>query len=285
MQWTSTAQSPIMKIFDTHTHVFPDKIAKQAIAHLRELANGIPAYTEGTASDLAAKAAEAGYCGWMNCPVVTRPGQAKSVIAWAAALNQWPHLSLGGIHPDDEDKTSLLQQMQELGLHGVKLHPEYQEFRLDDPRMEEVWNYCEEHSFPVLIHAGEDVGFRPPYHSEPRCFVELAKRHPGLLIVAAHTGGWKLWDQVEELFPNAGDNLFVDTSFSMQFMKDPSQMARIIRKIGVDHVLFGTDSPWSDLKHSIKEIMECGLDSNELEAVFWKNARKVWRDCKELYAD
>ena len=178
-----------MKIFDTHTHVFPDKIAAQAVAHLRKLANDIPAFTDGTAGDLAQKATQAGYSGWMNCPVVTRPGQAKSVNAWAAALNHWPHLSLGGLHPDDDDIIGLLTHIQELGLHGVKLHPEYQEFQLDDLRLEPVWNYCEAHELPVLIHAGEDIGFRPPYHSAPKDFVELARRHPALIIVAAHSGG------------------------------------------------------------------------------------------------
>ena len=272
-----------MRIFDTHTHVFPDKIAHQAVAHLRELANGIPAFTDGTAADLAAKAAEAGYSGWMNCPVVTRPGQAKSVNAWAAALNQWPHLSLGGLHPDDDDKTGLLTHIQELGLHGIKLHPEYQEFRLDDKRMELVWSFCEEHDLPVLIHAGEDIGFRPPYHSTPKEFAELAKRHPALTIVAAHAGGWKLWDEVEEYYPTH-TNLFMDTSFSLPFMKERSQMVRVIRKIGVKNVLFGTDSPWQELKEAIHDIATCGLTDDELQDVFWNNARRVWKHCPELKA-
>ena len=272
-----------MKIFDTHTHVFPDKIARQAVAHLRELSNGIPAYTDGTAADLAVKAAEAGYDGWMNCPVVTRAGQAHSVNAWAAALNQWPHLSLGGVHPDDEDKPAILRQILDSGLHGLKLHPEYQEFCLDDSRMDGVWDFCEEHELPVLIHAGEDIGFRPPYHSDPKAFVELARRHPKLTIVAAHTGGWKLWDELENLLP-ASRNLFIETSFSMPFMKERGQMLRIIRKIGVSQVLFGTDSPWGELRQSIQDIATCGLEPKELEAVFWGNARSVWKRCPELQA-
>ena len=88
-----------MKIFDVHTHVFPEKIAASALAFLREQSADLPTYTLGTAADLRRHAAAAGYAGWMNCPVVTKPGQSASVNAWAAARNLWPALSLGGVHP------------------------------------------------------------------------------------------------------------------------------------------------------------------------------------------
>ena len=264
-----------MKIFDTHTHVFPDKVAQRAVAHLRELSNFIPAYTNGTFDDHAAKAKEAGYTGWLNCPVVTRPGQAHSINQWAAQHNNWPALSLGAVHPDDEDVIGILESIIDLGLPGVKFHPEYQNFDPLEPRAEHIWDFCQEHSLPVLFHAGQDIGFKPPYHTSPATFVELARRYPALKIVAAHTGGWKYWDEVERLYQGTG--IFIETSFSMPFMEDRTQMLRIIRKIGVRQVMFGTDSPWQELKEAARDIMECGLDSSELEDIFWNNAHKFWR--------
>ncbi len=264
-----------MNIFDTHTHVFPDKIAERAVAHLRELSGFIPAHTNGTFNDHAEKSLAAGYTAWMNCPVVTRPGQAQSINQWASQHNTWPALSLGAVHPDDDDVIGILQSIIDLGLPGLKFHPEYQCFDPLETRLAPIWAFCQEHQLPILFHAGQDIGFKPPYHTTPATFAELARRYPELKIVAAHTGGWKEWEQVEEILPGTG--IFIDTSFSIPFMQDKNQMARIIRKLGVKQVMFGTDSPWQELKEAANEIANCGLTEDELQDVFWNNAFRFWK--------
>ncbi len=274
MQRCTEARLKKMKIFDSHTHVFPDKIAERAVAHLRELSHFIPAYTNGKYSDLSAQASDAGYTGWMNCPVVTRTGQAHSTNQWSAMHNAWPSLSLGAVHPDDEDIHGILESIMELGLPGLKFHPEYQAFDPLEPKVAPIWDFCQENGLPVLFHAGQDIGFQPPFHSSPATFAELARRYPAMKIVAAHTGGWMNWDEVENSLPGTG--VFIDTSFSMHFMKDKSQMLRIIRAMGTNRVMFGTDSPWSDLKTSVNEIKSCGLTGEELEDVFWNTAYTFW---------
>lgn len=269
-----------MKVFDTHTHVFPDKIAVQALAHLREKSKGIPAFTLGTFNDLAIHAKEAGYSGWMNCPVVTRPNQSKSVNAWVASHNHWPSLSLGGVHPEDEDVCDVIHHLHELGLHGVKFHPEYQEFGVLEKRVEPIWSLCEELGLPVLIHGGNDIGFEPPFHSRPADYVELSHRHPGLTIIAAHMGGWLVWDEVERDL--IGSDVLIDTSFSMPYMKDRSQFLRMVKNHGAKKVLFGTDSPWQDLAEAINDVKTSGLSEEELEDVFWNNAAGVWKSAVEF---
>ena len=263
-----------MKIFDTHTHVFPDKIAHAVLAHLQEKSQGIPVFTDGTFADHQAKSLAAGYAGWMNCPVVTRPGQHLSLNRWVAEHNHWPALSLGGLHPDDDDIPGILHSIQDLGLYGIKLHPEYQVCGVLEERMEKVWNLCEEMGLRVLIHGGSDIGFRPPFHSCPADIVEVMRRHPALKLVVAHLGGWNNWDEVEAFL--AGTDVLMDTSFAIPFMKDPGQFLRIIRKHGANRVLFGTDSPWSDLVQAVEEVRSCGLTEEELSAVFWDNAARFW---------
>lgn len=263
-----------MQIFDTHTHVFPDKVAEKAVSHLREMSGFIPAYTNGTYSDHAEKSLEAGYTAWMNCPVVTRPGQAISINQWASQHNCWPSLSLGAVHPDDDDVIGILSSIIDLNLPGVKFHPEYQNFDPLEARLSRIWDFCQEHKLPVLFHAGQDIGFKPPYHTTPSTFAELSRRYPEMKLVAAHAGGWKDWDEVEEVLP--GTNVFIDTSFSMPFMQDNGQMARLIKRIGVKHVMFGTDSPWQELKEAAAEIANCGLSREELQDVFWNNAFSFW---------
>ena len=263
-----------MKIFDVHTHVYPDKIAVAVLKKLREQSQDIPTFTEGTASDLEAKAQAAGYLGMLNCPVVTNAHQMMSVNDWVAKLNAWPHLSLGGIFPEAPNVVAEIERIQSLGLLGLKFHPEYQNFYVLDEKMAPVWEYCSAHDFPVLFHAGSDIGFPGGRHSKPGDFAVLARKYPRLTIICAHMGGWNNWDEVEADL--AGSPVYLDTSFSKQWMRDPRQFERIIRKHGVGRVLFGSDSPWSKLEYAIAEVRETGLTDSEKQQIFWDNADRLF---------
>ncbi|NLZ62608.1 MAG: amidohydrolase [Lentisphaerae bacterium] len=263
-----------MKIFDVHTHVFPEKIAAAALSHLQQKSYDIPVYTAGTGASLLQKASEAGYSGWLNCPVVTNPRQMRSVNDWAAEWNVWPHLSLGGIHPDAEDADRELYRIQELGLLGVKFHPEYQEFQPLEKRMERFWSICEKLSLPVLIHAGQDIGFQGSRRSRPADFAELSRRHPALVIICAHLGGWREWDEVERCL--VGQRVFLDTSFAQMYMQDQTQFKRIIVNHGSEKILYGTDSPWRNLYDGVAEIVALGLSHDQQENIFWRNAERIF---------
>ena len=266
-----------MLIFDVHTHVFPDRIAAKAISHLRDKSHGIPAYADGTATGLERAAVQAGYSGWMNCPVATSAKQMRSLNDWCAELNHWPHLSLGGLYVDAPvaDVIAEVRRIKALGLYGIKLHPEYQEFSPLDPRLAPVWETAAECGLPVLFHAGGDVGFYGTVqHSWPADYAELARRVPSLQIIAAHLGGWRDWDLVERDL--CGAPVFIDTSFAFDWMPDQSQFERIIRKHGVDRVLYGTDSPWSDLKDGIREVLGTHLSDAEKHQIFWSNAVRLF---------
>ena len=272
-----------MKIFDVHTHVYPDKIASAALAHLQEKSHHIPVFTNGTAADLEAKAAAAGYTGMMNCPVVTNLHQMESVNAWCARLNAWPHLSLGGIFPEAEDLAKAAEQVQASGLLGLKFHPEYQSFYVLEDRMKPAWEYCEANNFPVLFHAGSDIGFPGQRHSCPQDFAELSRRYPRLTIICAHLGGWRNWDEVEQYL--AGSPVYLDTSFALEWMaEDPGQFERIIRKHGTDRVLFGTDSPWTRLEAGIAEINGLSLSDEDKRRIFWDNSDQLFKLTEKMTA-
>ena len=54
-----------MKIFDVHTHIFPEKIAASTLASLSARSANLPTFTLGTPADLRRHAIAAGYSGWM----------------------------------------------------------------------------------------------------------------------------------------------------------------------------------------------------------------------------
>ncbi len=266
-----------MRVFDVHTHVFPDNVAHRAIEHLRILSHGVPAFHDGTLADHARKELAGGVCGWMNCPVATSAKQMASLNRHAAETNVWPHLSLGGLYPSApvEELLQEVGHIRELGLHGVKLHPEYQGFSPLDSRLTPLWEALAAAGLPVLFHAGLDVGFPGQRHSRPADFAELARRFPRLTIVCAHLGGWLDWDEVEAAL--AGAPVYLDTSFAKMWMTDQGQFERIIRKHGASRVLFGTDAPWTEPARSIAEVTSTGLSDGEKQAILWDNAARLFK--------
>ena len=117
-----------MMVIDFHTHIFPDTIASKTIAAL-EQTSGIEAATDGTLRGLLASMEMAGVDMSVVLPVVTKPSQFESINRYAKSVNETYSgkiLSFGGIHPDCEDYKQKLDFIKELGLPGIKLHPDYQ---------------------------------------------------------------------------------------------------------------------------------------------------------------
>lgn len=261
-----------VKVFDCHSHVFPDHIAARSLEVISQ-GGGVPPRNDGTRRGLAARMRECGITGALNCPIATRPGQVESINRWAADHNAWPILSLGTIHPDTPDVQTVLAGVGEAGLRGVKLHPEYQEFDVDEARLEPVWETCEELGLLVLIHAGRDVAF---LDQEPRCRPAALRgvldRHPRLDMIAAHFGGWRMWDETEEYL--LGTRVYLDTAFVAGWL-DRERVLLFIERHGPDRILFGTDTPWADPGEELDRVRDWGLDQDVEAKILWRNAARL----------
>lgn len=262
-----------MRVFDIHTHIFPDKIAARTVESIGKASNLVPSY-DGTRRGLEKALQSAGIDGALNCPIATKPDQVASINNWASDQNRWPILSLGSVHPEFPDLHHCIQRVHEAGLRGIKVHPEYQQFALDDPRMTTVWEACHAHRLIVMLHSGADIAFAPPFRSTPDTVAALISKYPGMQLIAAHFGGWEMWDAVEnELL---GKRLYLDTSFTLGRLPDET-VVRLMRKHGVDKVLFGTDAPWRDQKADLEHFLRLPLTHEEQQAILWDNAAALLR--------
>lgn len=261
-----------MPVFDCHTHVFPDAVARAAVAAIGRAAGIVPDF-DGTRDALLGRLREAGCDGALNCPIATKPEQVRSINNWAAAANEWPVLSLGTIHPDFPQPAAEIERIHSLGLLGLKLHPEYQTFTLDDPRLDPVWESCAGLGLPVLVHAGEDVGLPAPYRTTPAAFANLAERVPGLILIAAHLGGWRQWDEVETCL--AKTPVYLDTSYVLGDLSD-EQFLRIVRAHGSHRVLYGTDAPWQNPCTYLERFRALPLTDRERRWILWDNAAELF---------
>ena len=261
------------KIIDFHTHVFPDKIAERAIASLEERGN-IKSFIEGTKDALTSSLKSSGIDAAVILPIATKPTQNDSINKFAKLINDSDDnlFSFGSVHPDSEDYEQVIDTIKEYNLPGIKLHPDYQGFFVDDPKYQPLFEYIAKKGLPVTVHAGFDVAYPAEQHCTPERMSNLLERVPGLTLIAAHLGGYRYWDDVEKYL--VGRNVYIDTSLAYGECPD-EQIKRIIENHHHDKVMFATDSPWRSHKRDLAGIMSLGLTGDLLHAVLCTNACKL----------
>ena len=264
------------RIIDFHTHVWPDKVAPGAVSALSQRARVAP-HTDGTVDGLRGSMREAGVAISVILPVITKVSQFDSITRFAAEINEKYDdlISFGAVFPGDPDYKSRLRTLRKYGFKGIKLHPDYHGVDLDDKRSMDIIYEASALGMIVSVHAGIDIGLPDKPCSTPRmASAVIDKIHPEKLVLA-HTGGWKLWDDVESLL--AGREVYFDLSFSDGYIED-GQWERIIKKHGANRCLFGTDSPWSSQKETIKALQRLHLTDEEYSQLLSGTADKLLGD-------
>lgn len=269
-------------IIDAHTHVYPERIAEKAVAKL-ERASGVPANTNGLKSGLLASMKEAGIDYSVLLPVATSERQVDAINREAAETNETGIetglFSFGGIHPDTANYKEVLRGIQESGMKGVKLHPDYQNTFFRDIRYKRIVEEATSLGLYIMVHCGVDIGLPEPVHCPPEQILEMLSETGTDKLILAHMGGWRLWDQVEEML--AGQDVYMDTAFSLdclpgvEGMLSREQFVRLVRKHGADRIVFGTDSPWAAQRESVEWVRSTALTEEEKEKIFSGNMRRI----------
>jgi len=259
-----------MLIIDAHAHIFPDKIAASASAGIEQF-YGMPVAYDGKAETLFEAGGRAGVSHYVVQSVATVPQQVSGINNFIAAqMRAHPHLltGLGTLHPASAGLDADFGELLRLGLKGIKLHPDFQCFKIDDPAVFPVYERAEG-VLPLLIHAGDH---RYNY-SHPRRLLAVLKSFPGLTVIAAHLGGWSEWPEAVRLL--AGKGLYVDTSSSL-YALPPARATRFIRLFGAERVLFGTDYPMWEYGGEMRRFDRLELDETERRKILCDNARELF---------
>ena len=258
-----------MKYFDVHAHIFPEKIAAKVVSALEEYYH-FQWQGSGIADDLLASMDEATVSGAVIFSCATRPDQVRPANDFlCAARDKYPgrFLAFGTIHPDLPDLEKELERIKNAGLHGIKLHPDFQKTYINEPAMMRMYEKMDG-SLPLIIHAGDPkTDFSSPWRLK-----QVLRAFPHLTITAAHFGGYGEWDQVWKHLID--EDIFFDTSSSL--FKLPSADARaIIKAHGADRILFASDYPATRHRTAIAEVMALKLDESDCEKIFHLNAEKL----------
>ena len=258
---------------DAHCHIYPEKIAARAVAGTDGF-YGLNSVYQGTAEDLIEKGSRVGIDHFIVQSVATSPKQVKSInefVAESVKSSNGKFTGLGTLHPDSADIKGDIEHLLELGLKGVKLHPDIQAFKIDDYRCLKIYELCEEKKLPILMHTGD---YRYDY-SNPNRMLPILEIYSGLTVVGAHMGGWSVWDDAAEQLSNSS-NFYVDCSSTFAFLK-PEKVKELIKHYGADRVLFGTDYPMWNYEDELATFLSLGLDENEIMSILNINAKKVFK--------
>lgn len=253
-------------IIDAHAHIYPEKIAERAVHGIERFYDMHVDY-DGTVSGLLKAGGEAGVSRFLVQSVATVPEQVRSINNFIAkSVEEYPDklIGFGALHPDFDDIRGEVARMESLGLRGIKLHPDFQRFDLDDERAFPIYEIAEERGLPILFHIGDA---RQDF-SAPERLLNVVKKFPGLKAIGAHLCGWSMWDRGAELFAHSG--VYADCSSSLYAMS-PGHAAELIRKIGAERVFWGTDYPMWNAKEEVARFNKLPLTENERENILSRN--------------
>lgn len=268
-----------MKV-DIHTHVFPDKICERTIKILEDnifTYSHQHYYAKGDASinGLYSSMKDAGLDYSVVMPIATAPKQTHNINTFAKEINgKNGVLSFGSLHPSQENYEQILEEIAEAGLLGIKLHPEYQQLFIDSPEAIRILKKCEQLGLYTMLHAGKDHGCPPPVHCSPERLSHVLDYVSGNYIIAAHMGGWSMWDDVDKYILSTP--ILIDTCFSLHLMSS-GDVSSMIKKHGSDKVLMGSDWPWYSQKENLLLTQKLSLPEADIAKITGGNAARILR--------
>ena len=256
------------KIIDAHCHIYPAKIAAKAVAAIGNFYD-IKMSEDGTAESLIREGEAIGVEKYVVHSTATTVHQVRSINEYIhGEMEKHPEF-VGFMTLHNEMEDAAIEEEVDLailrGMKGVKLHPDFQKFNIDDA--ENIYRVTAGR-LPVLLHMGDK---RYDY-SSPERLRRMAEKYPEQIFIGAHFGGYSVWDKVECL--KDLPNVYFDTSSSLWFL-DKSRAADLIHRFGHERYFFGTDFPMWKHDEELQRFLALDLTEEEREDILYNNAARV----------
>lgn len=255
-------------IIDGHTHVYPDRVAKKAIG-------GSPAdlkrFGDGTVGSLTQVMAAAGVDRSVCLGVANTPDRVDNANRFAGSLHPDRFIGFGSVHPGLSPEQNVAS-LREHGLRGAKVHPMFQDLRLDDPALLATFDAMSG-EFAVIIHVGA-AGADPGERCTPAMLADIVRQFPRLDVIACHFGGYRRFEEAAEIV--VGLPVHLDTSWPPSLATlAPERVRSVVQKHGPERVVFASDWPMADPGAEIEAIRALGLSDDDTEALLGGNLARL----------
>jgi predicted TIM-barrel fold metal-dependent hydrolase len=258
-----------MKYIDLHAHIFPENIAAKVVNQLEGYYK-MKWQGNGLLSDLLQSIDKAKVNKTVIFSSATKPTQVTAINDYISLLcaEHKEFCGFGTMHPDFPDIEQEIGRFSSLGLRGLKLHPDFQQFYIDEPRMDRIYRAVG-NKFPILLHVGDENSD----YSAPERLAKVIDRMPDVVFIAAHFGGYSRWDAAKKYLLGKR-NVYVDTSSCFHKIS-PAEGREMVRLHGADKVLFASDYPAKHAAQAIEDVLKMELTEEENNLIFYKNAEKL----------
>ena len=259
-------------IIDFHTHAFPDELAPRAMKKLMSEAPGVKSFLDGTIAALTDSMKRNGISHSVVCCIATAPEQFTPIFNWCKKVQTKKVVMFPSIHPADTKWKERISLIKSEGFKGVKFHPYYQDFHLDEDRMLAIYEELARNDLMAVAHTGYDIAFAKDDRADCRRILKVTEMFPQLKFITTHLGAWQQWDEVElEL---VGRHIYMELSWSLECLS-AEQARRIILAQPSECVLFGTDSPWTDQGKTLSLLKGLKLPAELERKILRDNARAL----------
>lgn len=260
---------------DFHTHAFPDEVAERAMKKLLEEGRkmfDVRAYLDGTLSSLVSSMDKYNIEKSVVCSIATRPSQFEPILLWSRKVMSDRILPFPSFHPLDGKFAERVSQIRGDGFKGIKFHPYYQDFIIDDEKIYPIYEKISESGLIVVMHTGFDLAFERRRIADPSRIAKVLERFPELKLVATHLGAWEDWDEVKRHL--TGKQVYMEISFALEYLKRDAAR-EIILNHPEDRILFGTDSPWTDQGQTLALLKGLQLGEERETLILRDNALRL----------
>ena len=256
-------------VIDFHAHIYPAKIAEKATKSIGDFYNTSMAFN-GSIEELIASGNKIGVEKYIVHSTATKAAQVASINDFiiGEVQKEARFVGFGTVHPDFEDFEPEMKRIKNLGLKGIKLHPDFQHFQIDSETMDPIYEVLSSLNMPILVHAGDS---RYDF-SGPKRIANVLDKHPNLKVIAAHFGGYTEWDASFEHL--AGREVWFDTSSTL-WKLDVEFAKKIMKKHGIEKFLFGSDFPMWDHLDEMRRFEKLELSGDNRDLVLYKNAENL----------
>jgi predicted TIM-barrel fold metal-dependent hydrolase len=148
----------------------------------------------------------------------------------------------------------------------IKVHPASSKCRLDDRRMNRLFDFASARRLFVLVHTWLD---NDSYGNQD-LFASVAATHPEIKWIMGHSGGPYGSVHAVELAQKTA-NICLDLTLSMCPAR---QVEFFVREVGSERVLFGTDSPFLDPRPQVGRVALAEISEQDRINIFGANARR-----------
>jgi predicted TIM-barrel fold metal-dependent hydrolase len=182
----------------------------------------------------------------------------------------------GAVSPFLPDWREELRRCHEVHrMPGIRLHPNYHGFALDDPAVAELLDESTRRGLivQVALKMEDERTLHPLFKSlpatDPGPLEALLAREPRAKLVLLNALGELRGEPLKRLLSSGG--LWVDIAM----LEGAAGLERLVAQVGSERILFGSHAPFFYADAAHLKLKESVLTAEQLQAIRLENARGV----------